>query len=583
MPRRETFTTKDRRDYPLWADIDDLASAVMPAHWSPGRDLRRQRGWMFRGHSHSEWDLVPSLYRPPCDERTLKLRADYTEAFIDALGKQGRELGLGRLTDIQYLAIAQHYGFYTELLDFTWNAEVAFHFATATQSGKVGAIFAFSSGEYEQLRNPLSPLGSSREESDLLLKRAGMEPLPDLELVELYNVPRVFEQEGIFIRVAPDKVGTLVYECIDRFYFRQRPNLVYGGNFPHREHALLDPKNFDSRRTYESYLASMRKEHPQVFDRTIPFRSATLFPPADPISKFAERWKHDHPDPSRGAAAATPAAPPPAVLPPRAERFAAQVEVYYYGDFAASPYRSEFLEEGRLLLDSLCDYPELDDESVQRWLLWELMNRNVPAGLTCTLKLGNAESWGSEQDGFQVTAVDRWLQKSFQTTLTRQQLDSGYWEISFGRFGERGRPVAEKRQIKTVALPEWRAVRRPAPANPHKGAHAVELLHGIDSRLAKLDNGIVGSFLYDLHHAVMISMGRNLTFTVGMAPSAPCFQASPMVHPEHVDGPALFVRVEDGFTGGISQTAVCAGHWDHLSEGDIDLLRPHPFTILGLA
>jgi hypothetical protein len=372
-----------------------------------------------------------------------------------------------------------------------------------------------------------------------------------------------------------------LHECIDRYYFRQRSQHVYAGDFPHREHLLLKPEAFDSRSTYESYLAIARKEHPEVFARTRSFRAETLFPPADPISKFAAHWKEQHPDPARVTSQALPKSAI-ASRPPRAERFAAQIEAYYYGDFSSSPYQEQFLAQGRRLLHSLCDHPLLDDEAVQRWLLWELINRNVPTGFTCTLKLGNARSWGADQDGFRITAVDRWLQRSFECTLDSRQLEKGYWEISFGHFGERGRPVAEQREIGAFTPPEWCEARRSAPANPHKGAHAGELLHAIEARLATLDDGVVGSFLYDFHHAVMITMGRNLTFTVGMAKTAPCFQASTLVRRDHAD-PALFVSVSDGFTGGTSRTAVCARHWDHLCEGDIDLLRPHPLTVLGLA
>ena len=97
MPRREAFTTKDGRQYPLWADINDLLSAALPAHWFPGRDHRRQHGWMFRGQSNSEWDLIPNLYRAPYNDQILKLRMEYTEAFVDAIRKEGRAFGLAGL------------------------------------------------------------------------------------------------------------------------------------------------------------------------------------------------------------------------------------------------------------------------------------------------------------------------------------------------------------------------------------------------------------------------------------------------------------------------------------------------------
>lgn len=584
MTRSEFFKTKDNRSYTLWADINNLATAVIPTYLSQGRDRRRERGWMFRGQSNSDWDLLPSLYRPPSNDRILELREEYTQAFIAALKREARTFGLEKLDETQYLAVAQHYGLYTDYLDFTWNVEVASYFASAgSQSAPVGAIFAFSAHEYEQIRNPFASLGSSKEESDRAMRQAGMEPLPDLELVELYNVPRIYAQEGIFIRVPPESAATLMHECIDRFYFRQRSGRVYGGDFPHREHMLLEPDAFDSRATYDSYIAIAQKEHPEVFDRTPRFNSATLFPPADPISKFVERWKREHADPAK---AATPTTQPPSVAfnrSPRAERFAAQVDAYYYGDFPNSPYKSQFLTQGRELLESLRDLPQLDDDSVQRWLLWELLKRNVPAGLTCVLKLGNSRSWGAEEDGFRVTAVDRWLQASFPCTLTREQLAKGFWEITFGRLEERGRPVKGQREIQAFALPDWRAMRRTSLDNPHQCSHAADLLVDIESKLAKLDDGIVGSFLFDFHHAVMMAMGRDLHLIIGLAESAPCFERSPLVRPEHANGPALFVRITDGFTGGVTDTAVCEKHWDHLCEGETDLMHPQPMMVLGLA
>lgn len=297
-PRREPFETKDRRSYTLWADIDDTMSAIIPAHWSDSRERRKERGWMFRGQTNSDWDLVPSLYRPPNDAATLKARQDYTDAFLDALQSESTRLGLNGLSDSEYLAIAQHYGFYTPLLDFTWNAEVAAYFATlGGQRGQIGAIFGFSLPDYQSMRNPLAALGLSVEESDDTFKRAGTEPLPDLELIDLYYIPRIYEQEGLFIRVSPENIETLMHECIDRFYFRQRTAKVYEGKFSHKAHAIADSRMFDSDATYEAFLAVLREEQPHLFDRTESFGTATLFPPADPLSKFAESWKNEHPFP----------------------------------------------------------------------------------------------------------------------------------------------------------------------------------------------------------------------------------------------------------------------------------------------
>ena len=61
---------------------------------------------MFRGHSHSEWDLVPSLYRPPCDERTLKLLHELkpTARLIGVLVNPNRPGLKDQQTDLQAAA-----------------------------------------------------------------------------------------------------------------------------------------------------------------------------------------------------------------------------------------------------------------------------------------------------------------------------------------------------------------------------------------------------------------------------------------------------------------------------------------------
>jgi hypothetical protein len=585
-PRREPFETKDGSSYVLYADIDDVMSVVLPIYWADSREDRRERGWAFRGQASSDWDLIPSLYRPPIDATTLNARQDYTDAFLDALRRESTRLGLTGLSDTEYLAIAQHYGFYTPLLDLTWNVEVAAYFATlGGQHGQIGVIFPFSLIEYEEIRNPFSLFGLTVEESDELFKEAGKETLPDVELVELYNVPRVYEQEGLFMRVTPEKTETLMYECPDRFFFRQRASRVYEGKSLYRAHGIPGRHMFDSDATYETFLADLREEHPDLFDRTESFGTATLFPPADPLSKFAERWKQQHPDPlsqvnrrpqtslftsltqTEGGALMT--------------SFSDQVDRYYYGDYPTSPYQSEYLAEGRKLLESLCGSSELNDAEVQRWLLWELIKRNLAGGLKCTLKLGNARSPRSDDEGFRFTVVDRWLADSYQHTLSQDQLQNTFSQITFGMLSPRGRPEISVREVQPFAPPA--TLDKQPPSNPHKGSHARDVLNAIESRLVTVEQGVVGSFLYDFHHAVMLSMGRNLELTAALVERAPCLQRSPLVRPEHADGPALLVRLADRFTGGVTHTAVCAKHWDHMSAGDVDLMSPNPWMMLGLA
>lgn len=555
VPRREPLKTKDGRNYTLWADINDAMSAIIPAYWTDDRNLRREHGWIFRGQINSEWDLIPSLYRPPIDATILKMRQEYTDTFIGSLKKESQQFGLKHLSDLEYLAIAQHYGFYTSLLDFTWNAEVAAYFATdGDQPSKVGVIWAFNYKEYHEMRNPFAALGLSLEESDAALKNGGMEPLPDLKIVELYNIPRIYEQEGLFVYVTPEKIETLMHECIDRFYFRQRPGVVYTGNFAHKAHTLPNRNYFDCDASYEAFLDLIRKEKPDLFDRTSSFGSTKLFPPSDPLSKFAIAWKREHPAPiSSTHRLSIKSEIKTSQLEDTTMNFSNKMEEYYYGEFSRSPYQSQYLAKGRELVESLCEYPELNNPKTQCWLLWELLKRNLPHGLKCTLKLGNAKSWSPDKEGFRFVFVDRWLLDSYQYSLPWEQIENSFCRIFFCSLSKRGRPEVSIQQVDPFSPPM--TTQKKSPINPHESARSPSILDAIESRLAKLEEGVVGSFLYDFHHIVMLSMGRNLELTASVVKSAPCLQRSPLVRFDHVNGPAMLVRVIDHFTGGITHTA----------------------------
>ena len=142
MPRRGSFKAKDGRSYTLWADIDDVVNVLMPIHVANTREQRRTRGTMWRGHGSAQWDLVPTLHRPPADDSLIARRRRYTSRFIDALKRNARCLGLHEATAMQYQAIAQHYGFFTSLLDFSWNLEIAAYFATVDAQDEIGVLYS---------------------------------------------------------------------------------------------------------------------------------------------------------------------------------------------------------------------------------------------------------------------------------------------------------------------------------------------------------------------------------------------------------------------------------------------------------
>jgi|SRR5471030_2674994 hypothetical protein len=201
----QNFVAPDNRKYPLFESVKEALDAFMSAYSSNTVERRRQRGWLFRGQANANWDLVPSAYRAPYDDDILRQRRERTQEFIGALQRNAPRLGLDLTADREWMAVAQHYGFPTEFLDFSYNAEVAAYFATPSKDGEIGVLYCLNYAYAEEL---------------------AIDHLPPLINEDLKCVPRIVSQEGVFLRCGPGSAPLLMETCTDRFYFRQRSTLA---------------------------------------------------------------------------------------------------------------------------------------------------------------------------------------------------------------------------------------------------------------------------------------------------------------------------------------------------------------------
>ncbi|MBR1069143.1 FRG domain-containing protein [Bradyrhizobium liaoningense] len=105
------------------------------------------KGWAFRGQSNADWPLYSSLSRYLMGFRVHPKAWSQQEFRILRIFKRKAHLLLNHLPDdedvFQWLALMQHHGAPTRLLDFSWSPYVATFFAIerATSDVAVWALF----------------------------------------------------------------------------------------------------------------------------------------------------------------------------------------------------------------------------------------------------------------------------------------------------------------------------------------------------------------------------------------------------------------------------------------------------------
>ena len=168
------------------------------------------QNWAYRGHEQADWPLLSSLGRyfsdmnidtdewNHCENRALRIFKRKASHFLQHIPE--------RDDDFQWLAIMQHHGAPTRLLDFTWSPYVAVFFALERAQGEA-AVWA--------LKPPksITPIGGrsfTLEETHCTRTILGAR----VGLGEPYVLPRrLIAQSGTL--VVPGEVGLPIDSLVD--------------------------------------------------------------------------------------------------------------------------------------------------------------------------------------------------------------------------------------------------------------------------------------------------------------------------------------------------------------------------------